>query len=283
MIAQAAASDNSLFISPKLLRGAGLPRHLRRLAERLASPEGAAALPAPVVAAFASEFLIPRPDAPLEFRKGASVHYFAILDVPDGAVMRLPSVLELRRPEQRLHLTCDAGVLRRLLVASVREDPRLGIVDAYLLGGELVILCGDLESRSFPIARLPGVAELVADQQDAFEIDSDGSYLYWPAGDLHLGVSQLLQAADPAFLADVYIKRNSNDFTGRALRQIREERGLRQVDIPGLSERQVRRIEDGISRLRVASAECFALALGIPLNELLEKVARRASALRPAA
>ena len=239
-----------------------------------------AELAAPVVAGFASEFILSRHGKKLPPRRGTSTRYLAVIDVPEPALMRLPAVLELRRPEYRLHVTRDAGVVRRLLVSSVRDDPRLGVIDAYVLGNAIVVLSGDFELRSFPIDRVPALASMAPGERSAFGIDADGSYLHWPAHDVHLGVSQLLQAADPAFLIDIEIERNSNDFSGRALRTIREERGVRQADIPGLSERQVRRIEDGVSRLRPVSASSFADALGMTVAELLAEIGRRATELR---
>jgi transcriptional regulator with XRE-family HTH domain len=98
--------------------------------------------------------------------------------------------------------------------------------------------------------------------------------------DIHLGVSQILQNADPMYLADIAIERNRQDHTGAALRRLREEHGLRQTDINGLSERQVRRIEDGISRLRVETAEKFATAFGMDLSPLLDQVGRYAGEIR---
>lgn len=274
-----ASVRNACFISEKLLRAATLPRHLRLRAADVQTEDGCGALSAPLFACMASELLAGELGA-LEAKRGPSTRYLVVIDVPEPALVRLPSVLELRRPEQRLHVTRDAGALRRLLVATLRDDPRLGVVDAYVLGGELVVLCGDLQTRSFPVARVPSLAALRAGDRERFEIDADGAYLYWPAGDLHLGVAQLLQAADPAYLADVYMERYSRDLTGPALRRMREERGLKQVDIAGLSERQVRRIEDGISRLRAASAQHFAAAFRIPLDAFLAELARRAGDLR---
>ena len=62
-------------------------------------------------------------------------------------------------------------------------------------------------------------------------------------------------------------------------RVLREARGLRQKDVSDLSERQVRRIEQGVSRLTEPSARAFADAFGVTLGEFLDEVARRASAL----
>lgn len=279
MTIQAPVFSHPRFISRKLQTAAALSAPLRRIARRIGAGEGADRS-APVVAGFASEFIFPTPGENLPPGRNSSTRYLAVIDVPEPALMRLPGVLELRRPEYRLHVTRDVGVVRRLLVSSLRDDPRLGIVDAYVLGDSLVVLTGDFELRSFPIARVPALASIPSSERSAFEIDADGSYLYWPEPDLHLGVSQLLQAADPAYLIDIEIERNSNDFSGRALRSIREERGLRQADVPGLSERQVRRIEDGVSRLRPASARSLADALELTVAELLAQIGRRATELR---
>lgn len=262
------------FISPALLAAAALPAPLRRAAAR----PGAGA--PSVVAGFASELILGPAEGGLPGRRGSSTRYLVVIDVPDAALMRLPALLDLRRPDYRLHVTRDVGAVRRLLVASLRGDPRLGIVDAYLLGASLIVVTGDFEIRSFPVDRVPELAALEEAERAAFEIDVDGSYLHWPSRDLHVGVAQLLQAADPGYLVDLEIQRNSSDFTGRALRLIREERGLRQIDVPGLSERQVRRIEDGLSRLRPPSARHFADALGMSVSDLLAEIGRRAVQLR---
>jgi hypothetical protein len=154
----------------------------------------------------------------------------------------------------------------------------LGIVDAFLWNETLSLVTGDIEFRSFPINRVPVVAELPSEEWGRFEISADGSHLYWPAGDIHLGVSQILQNADPSFLADVEIQRYRHDHTGAALRRIREEKGLRQTDIPGLSDRQVRRVEEGISRLGVSAAKKFAEAFGMELGTVLDQIAAHAGA-----
>lgn len=279
MTTRTSANTHPCFISAKLQAAAALAAPLRRVARRVGTGGEGAELAAPVVAGFASEFILPVIAKTLPPR-AASTRYLVVIDVPEPALMRLPGILELRRPEYRLHVTRDVGVVRRLLVASLRGEPRLGIVDAYVVGDSLVVLTGDFELRSFPIGRVPALDALTPAERNAFEIDADGSYLHWPAHDLHLGVSQLLQAADPAYLIDIEIERNSTDFSGRALRSIREERGLRQSDIPGLSERQVRRIEDGVSRLRPASARSFADALELTVAELLAQIGRRATELR---
>lgn len=256
------------------LASAPLTPPLRRAVRKLTAAGGASHLAAPVLVACASEILL-RPKADWSPASPAT-RYLVILDVPDPAVPRIAAALQIRRPEHRLHVTRDPGVLRRLAVAGLRGEPFLGIVDAYVLGDALHVVTGDLEFRSFPLARLPSVSALPRGEWSGFEIDPDGSYLHWPARDIHLGTSQILQALDPMYLADVEIERHSRDGTGAALRSLREEVGLRQTDIAGLGERQVRRIEDGISRLRLAAAEKLAAAFGLPLGAMLDEIAKRA-------
>jgi transcriptional regulator with XRE-family HTH domain len=108
-----------------------------------------------------------------------------------------------------------------------------------------------------------------------FEIDEDGSYLHWPGRDVHLGVSQILQAVDPEYLAQVEIERNALDYMRWALESWRRDLGLRQVDIKGISERHVRRIEQGVSRLTVQAADRFARAFGLSSRVFLDELAAR--------
>lgn len=267
------------FFSPRALSHPELPVPVRKLGRELSNSRGSAAFRAPLVVAFASELVQRRVRLP-EWTAGASTRYLVVLDVPDPVLLRIASALDLRRPEQRVHATRDRGVVRRLIISTARREPFLGIVDAYLWDESLNLVTGDFEFRSVPIDHVPRVAELTSEEQGKFEISVDGSHLFWPARDLHLGVSQVLQEVDPMYLADIAIERNRQDHTGAALRSVREEKHLRQADIQGLSERQVRRIEEGISRLRVATAEKFAGAFGMDLPSLLDEIARRAGAIR---
>lgn len=109
----------------------------------------------------------------------------------------------------------------------------------------------------------------------SFEIDENGSYLHWRNSDVHLGVSQILQAIDPEYLAQIEIDRNALDYTGWAIQLWRKELRLKQSDIEGLSERHVRRIEQGVSRLTSAAAGHFARAFGMTTKGFLDELATR--------
>jgi histone H3/H4 len=187
------------------------------------------------------------------------------------------SAFDVRKPEHRMYITPDGMAVTRLLLAQFRDIALEGIVDGYVLGDELVLLLGDFSIRSIPVSRIPELRRMRGGEIENFELDHDGSFLYWPEHDLHLGVSQLLQAVDPSYLADIEIRRlPGSTAVGAAITRMREERGLRQGDIPGLSERQVRRIEKAISRLSGDAANRFAAAFQMEVVHFLEQVARAA-------
>ncbi len=264
------------FVSSGILQSETLPNHLRSIAESLIGPasEGEPG----VVVARATELLLDEIQLP-DWAEGAYVKYLVVLDLPEPAAMMLPSRLGLHKPHLRLHVTRDWNAPRRLVLAQRRNRPFEGLVDAYVLGQTVVVVLGSMEIRWINSDEIPVLNELTMPQLADFEIDIDGSYLYWPARDLHLGASQLLREVDPEYYAELEIERIGKDVTGAAVAQIREHRGLRQEDIAGLSERQVRRIEKGVSRLTLDAAKKLAAAFDTSLEAFLGEIARRAGRL----
>lgn len=206
--------------------------------------------------------------------------YLVVLDVPEPAVLRLASTLRLHKPDQRLRVSRDPLVVKRLVIAVTRPAPWEGILDAYVLEDSLVVVLGDMSVREFPIRSLPKVGRLEREEFRRFEIDSAGSYLYWPCRDVHLGPSQMLQAVDPMYLAEVEIRRYEMARVSLALLDMRNDRRLKQAEIPGLSERHVRRLEKERARLTVEAATRFAGAFGLTVSEFLDELSERITALR---
>lgn len=267
----------SLFVSPGARSFSALPEHLADLFGRSASGSDRGR---DVVVALASE-IVEGGGRLLPVWVGTETFYLVFSDLPLPALMRLPTLLGLHKPDRRLHLTLDPEALRRLLIARLRRVPAEGIVDAYFVSGDLVLVLGDLTIRSFPRSQVPGPGHWKEDDFAAFEIDPDGSFLRWPKLDLDLGVSSLLQAVDPMYLADVEIERLAREDVGTALRELREAAGLRQEDVPGLSARQVRRLEKSTSRLTADAAEHFAEAIGVSLDQLLRDLGERTTRRNP--
>lgn len=261
--------------------GACLPDSgFRSLAKQLVATSRAGPEPSLVVAR-ASELI-----GPDRFRLpnwvDTDTRYLVVLDVPEQAVLRLASTLRLHKPDQRLRVCRDPSVVKRLVIALQRPAPWEGILDAYVLEDSLVAVLGDMSVREFPIRRLPRVRRFEPTVVRRFEIDSAGSYLYWPDRDVHMGPSQMLQAVDPMFLSDVEIRRYEMENVSQALQDMRSDRQLKQTEIPGLSERHVRRLEKETVRLTVEAATKFASAFAMTLSEFLDELSRRITDLRGA-
>jgi hypothetical protein len=108
-----------------------------------------------------------------------------------------------------------------------------------------------------------------------FQIDPDGSFIYWPGLDVHLGWNQFLQAVEPAELRKS--QQRSADFNrryGAAIRQVREAAGIPQAKVAGLTDRQLRRIEQGACRATTRALNALAKTHGLDLNAYLDKLAK---------
>ena len=95
-----------------------------------------------------------------------------------------------------------------------------------------------------------------------------------------MGPSQMLQAVDPMFLAEVEIRRFEMENVSQALEDMRNDRRLKQTEIVGLSERHVRRLEKEEVRLTVEAATRFAGAFGLTMSGFLGELSERITALR---
>jgi hypothetical protein len=267
------------YFSPAVRRDPAIPAALWRASENAAARSKQDEQEFPVVIARASEILCGDAWWPPSAAITSDTRYLIVADVPVPALVRLSSLFDVRRPEQRMHVTTDRRAIARLLIARCRDVRWEGIADAYLVGRTLHLLQGDLSFRSFPVDEVPSLRDMDTEEVGRFELDDDGSFLYWPAAELHLGASQLLQAVDPSYLADVEVRRYpASAATGALIAELRENRGLRQRDIEGLSERHVRRIEQGIARLTADSAAKLAGAFGLELSDFLSQVAKAVTA-----
>lgn len=252
----------------------------RSLAEQLSVSAADQAGSSPsLIVALASE-LLGRDPLTLPDWADTDTRYLVVLDVPEQAVLRLASRLRLHKPDQRLRVCRDPSVVKRLVIALKRPVPWEGILDAYVLKDSLVVVLGDMSVRKFPVGRLPKVRRFEPALVRRFVIDSSGSYLHWPDPDVHMGPSQMLQAVDPAYLADVEIRRYEMENVSQALLDMRRDGQLKQTEIPGLSERHVRRLEKEETRLTVEVANKFAHALELTLPEFLDELSGRITSLQ---
>jgi nitrite reductase/ring-hydroxylating ferredoxin subunit len=210
-------------------------------------------------------------------------HLVFVEDLPVEAIPARVSRLNVR-DSHRLHLARErdeaaiTAIIRRTIAGMAAREDRGRIVDAWIEGDRLVVLSPRFERLRVPVADLPKQVSSRPAGVAAFEIDEDGSYLYWPDADVHLGWEQLRGIVDPTTL--VVAKQRSAAFNrryGAAIRQVRESHGLKQTDIAGLADRHLRRIEHGQLPASRSALQSLAAAHHLPLDAYLAALARQLS------
>jgi hypothetical protein len=206
-----------------------------------------------------------------------------ISELPVEAMTSRLMALQIRS-SGRLHIAAkanrelEAEMIQRLVVGMTEGDEGQPIVDAWIEQDELVLLSASFARMSVPHAKL---VRFLGDRRDGFErfeIDEDGRFIYWPHADVHFGWKQLEQLIDPTKL--IKDQEKSAQFKlkyGKAIRELRESFGLKQADIQGLTDRQLRRIEHGEQMASTKALESLAKAHGFEIGDYMSRLAHLAS------
>jgi len=185
------------------------------------------------------------------------------------------------RSENRLHVVKVEDVLApqvsqllgRVCVALGGDASRGSIIDAYVVGDRLFVRGPEHRMLQIPLDAIPALRGKPQAAVRNFAIDPDGSFVYWPDLDAHLGWNQFLQAVDPTELRKAQQRSAGfNERYGAAIRKVRESAGILQSKVDGLTERQLRRIERGQSRATTAAITALAKAHGLDANAYMEKL-----------
>ena len=202
-------------------------------------------------------------------------------DLPVEALAARLSLLDIRSGH-RLHVAHEqrteqiAEVIHRLLSGVAKADGAKPIVDAWIEKEDLVVLSPTFERLTVPLKALEEFLGSDLSKAKQFVIDEDGSFLFWEHADVHLGWEQLLQLIDPhSALAAKQKTEAFNKRYGAAIRTLREERGISQSAIEGLTDRHLRRIEQGRLAATKASLEALARSHDMELSEYLDELAGR--------
>jgi hypothetical protein len=198
----------------------------------------------------------------------------------------IPSLLrglKVRSPD-RIHFSSkpdkktELALIHRLVLGAADKDENVSIVDAWFEASDLVLLSASFERLVIPRSKLEQFLGTNLTKQRQFEIDEDGRFLYWPHADVHLGWKQLDQLIHPT--KAIGDKGKSKEFSlkyGAAIQQLRTSIGLRQKDIAGLDERQVRRIERGEQFPSTKALESLAKSHNLDVGEYMKRLASLAS------
>lgn len=167
-----------------------------------------------------------------------------------------------------------AELLGRVCSAFGPDNAGGGIIDGYLVGQTLLVRGPKHRMLHVPVSSIASLRNQPSAVLHNFRIDPDGSFIHWPDLDVHLGWNQFLQAVDPAEVRKA--QQRSADFNrryGAAIRSLREKADLTQSQIPGLTARQLRRIENGTCRATASALDSLAKAHGLEINAYMERVA----------
>ena len=173
--------------------------------------------------------------------------------------------------------------LRNLLVHSGYDIPRR-IVEAWAAGVQhkliadatvqddsLLVLDCALKLFELPFAKIKALKTIPVNDRQNFAIDPDGNDIFWEKYDVRLdiaGIESILHPEKNSSMKLVHDKK-----FGHAVAAFRNLYGLRQSDILGLTERQVRRIETGEQSATLNSLNALAQAHKLPLKKYLNEVA----------
>jgi hypothetical protein len=172
------------------------------------------------------------------------------------------------------HTVFIQSLLNRLSSALKTDDSHERVFDARIEDGVLHVVSPDFNRLEVPMAKIPALANVDPSKVQAFEIDEDGSFIYWPQLDAHLGWAQLQQLVNPEAALKAFQKSHAfNRRYGEAARIVREQAGLERSEIPGMSEKQLRRIENGECRLTSNAIEVLSQALKLAPNDYMQKLA----------
>jgi hypothetical protein len=138
-------------------------------------------------------------------------------------------------------------VLKRIISAIEAGAQDKLIADAYVIGNSLKVI--DCAANRFEIEHkhLKAVTENGILSSE-FEIQKDGSHIHWPKFDYHIDIDGLRCKIDENFRKQQSVKYfQDNEKLGIAIRKFRESADLKQTDFQDLSDRHLRRIENGES------------------------------------
>jgi hypothetical protein len=160
----------------------------------------------------------------------------------------------------------------RMLRAWASNLHRDSVAKATVVQDRLIVISCALEVFEIGFDELAALARIPPELRPRFEIDEDGVFIHWPVPDVHLDLEDIRLVRDPRRKARAQALKAAHDTTfGAAVRKLRQSRGIKQTDVPGLSARHVRRIEGGYVPGEDA-IDALAAAHGLDADDYLNEL-----------
>lgn len=179
-----------------------------------------------------------------------------------------------RPPRASSYVARDLASVRRLVLAHKHDAEDQLIASAEYEAGVLKVWSCKPRLYRCPVEKLPALAALPEEHRGHFQVSESGSRIHWPHGDVDLDLPTIRAAVDPRFqeLQRRAFRAEAGRY-GTAIRTLREKRRLRQEDIPGLSARELRRLEKGEVFPHGGTVEKLAKAHRMSVTEYLAELA----------
>lgn len=179
------------------------------------------------------------------------------------------------------YLAPNLKALRRMVRARLAGAEDKLLASALVEDGKLVVWSCEPKRYVVPVAEIPALTKMDPKHLTAFELNESGTRLRWDKADVDLDLDTIRYHADPKVKKERdEAQRQEAARYAAAIRAFREERGLKQTDIEGLTERQVRRVEQGENVPRSTTLDKLATAHGLSLDQYLRELAKRAKLSR---
>jgi len=179
------------------------------------------------------------------------------------------------------YLAPDVQAVRRMVRARLAGAESALIASALIEDDKLIVWSCEPKRYAVAVSEIPALAGMDPKHLGDFELNESGSRLHWDQGDVDLNLDSIRYHADPdARKQQDRARREEAATYAGAIRSFREERGLKQTDIAGLTERQVRRVEQGENIPRSGTLKKLAAAHSLTLDEYLKELAKRSKARR---
>jgi uncharacterized protein DUF2442/helix-turn-helix protein len=212
----------------------------------------------------------------LSGKKGVAVVLFEAVEfVPGHAGLEaLARLSGQARHEPYIAPSPDA--VRRIVLARRSGAQKELIASVSIEDGKLVAWSCEPRRFEVPVAQIPVLARMSAAALAKFDLSASGSRIRWPDEDVDINLDTIREYADPDVRRqhEIHARQEAARYA-KAIRQLREERGLKQADIDGLTERQVRRLEQGDTVPQIETLRRLATAHGMVVDDYLHELAKR--------
>ena len=172
------------------------------------------------------------------------------------------------------YISSNVDAVRRILMAHAIGAERNLIASATVMDGVLSVWSCEPKLYQSTAGEIPALRALEPEEQANLSVSASGSRIHWAAGDIDLDMDAIREFIDPSErkAAESKYRADAAQY-GVAIRRVREHSGLRQTNIPGLSEREVRRLENGEVFPHSHTLKKLADAHGWSVTEYMGEVA----------